>query len=109
MTIAKIQQSLPEMKRDGDTVLGSVNSELLYDETYVPRMGSVVPMIDFVPKLAQQLQESPEEVIKDLEEIRSCCEHISITFSLLHSKTNDVPQSPIPLACGYPSTATSCR
>ncbi|RDX52049.1 hypothetical protein OH76DRAFT_1345727 [Lentinus brumalis] len=72
VNVAKIQQSLPEMKRDGDTVLGSVNSELLFDETYVPRMGSVVPMIDFVPKLAQQLQESPEEVIKDLEEIRSC-------------------------------------
>ncbi len=108
MNVAKIQQSLPEMKRDGDTVLGSVNSELLFDETYVPRMGSVVPMIDFVPKLAQQLQESPEEVIKDLEEIRSCCEY---DFQILAVvlQADILLQSRIPLASGFQSTATSCR
>lgn len=68
--MAKIQQSLPELKRDGDTVLASFSAELLYDETSMTRMGSVVPLIDFIPKLTQQLQESPAEVIKDLEEIR---------------------------------------
>ncbi|KAI0375392.1 hypothetical protein BV20DRAFT_960528 [Pilatotrama ljubarskyi] len=70
VTIAKIQQSLPEMKRDGDTVLGSVSAELLYDQSSTSRMGSVIPQIEFVPKLAQQLQESPAEVLKDFEEIR---------------------------------------
>ena len=81
MTLAKIQQSLPEMKRDGDTVLNSVNAELLYDETSMTRMGSVVPLIDFVPKLSQQLQESPAEVVKDLEEIRRYGEIHSSTTS----------------------------
>ena len=86
MNIAKLQQSLPEMKRDGDTVLNSVSSELLYEETYVPRMGSVVPMIDFIPKLAQQLQESPAEVINDLEEIRRCCEYCHMSSISYHRK-----------------------
>ncbi|KAI0639791.1 Metalloenzyme, LuxS/M16 peptidase-like protein [Trametes polyzona] len=70
VNIAKIQQSLPEMKRDGDTVLSSVSGELLYDTTSTSRMGSVIPQIEFIPKLSQQLQESPAEVIKDFEEIR---------------------------------------
>ena len=69
------------MKRDGDTVLNSVNAELLYDETSMTRMGSVVPLIDFVPKLSQQLQESPAEVVKDLEEIRRYGEIHSSTTS----------------------------
>ncbi|KZT72760.1 hypothetical protein DAEQUDRAFT_663389 [Daedalea quercina L-15889] len=70
ITIAKIQQSLPEMKRDGDTVLGSVSSELLFDETSVSRMTMVLPQTDFIPELAKQLQENPDEVVKDFEEIR---------------------------------------
>ncbi|KAI0673522.1 Metalloenzyme, LuxS/M16 peptidase-like protein [Trametes maxima] len=70
VTIAKIQQSLPEMKRDGDTVLGSISAELLYDASSTSRMGSVVPQVEFIPKLAQQLQESPADVLKDFEEIR---------------------------------------
>jgi len=70
VTVAKIQQSLPEMKRDGDNVLQSVSSELLYSESSTSRYQSVLPQMDFVPRLAQQLQDSPEEVIKDFEEIR---------------------------------------
>ncbi|KAJ8494623.1 hypothetical protein ONZ51_g2236 [Trametes cubensis] len=70
VTIAKIQQSLPEMKRDGDTVLGSVSAELLYDESSTSRMGSVVPQVEFIPKISQQLQDSPAAVIRDFEEIR---------------------------------------
>ncbi len=58
------------MKRDGDTVLGSVSAELLYDTSSTSRMGSVIPQIDFVPKLSQELQETPAAVLKDFEEIR---------------------------------------
>ena len=71
VTVAKIAQSLPEMKRDGDTVLGSVSAELLYAESSTSRMGGIVPQMDYIPKLVQRLQESPAEVVKDLEEIRS--------------------------------------
>ena len=70
VTVAKIAQSLPELKRDGDNVLGSVSAELLYDESSTSRMGAVVPQIEYIPKLVQQLQESPADVVKDLEEIR---------------------------------------
>ncbi|KAI0649856.1 Metalloenzyme, LuxS/M16 peptidase-like protein, partial [Trametes meyenii] len=70
VTIAKIQQSLPEIKQDGDTVLGSISVELLYDASSTSRMGSVIPQVKFIPTLAQQLQESPADVLKDFEEIR---------------------------------------
>jgi hypothetical protein len=35
------------------------------------RAGSVLPLIDFMPKLAEQLQEHPEQVIADFEDIRA--------------------------------------
>jgi len=70
VTIAKIQQSLPEMKRDGNTVLGSLWADLLYDESSTSRAGGVLPQVDFLPKLSKQLQATPDEVIKDFEEIR---------------------------------------
>ncbi|RDB28821.1 hypothetical protein Hypma_015435 [Hypsizygus marmoreus] len=70
VVIAKIQQSLPEMKRDGNNVLGSVWADLIYNEDSTSRCGSVLPQVEFIPKLAKQLQESPAEVIADFEEIR---------------------------------------
>lgn len=73
VTIAKIQQSLPEMKRDGQTVLGSVLSDLIYKESSTSRSGGVLPQVEFIPKLAKQLQDAPEEVLADFEEIRKSC------------------------------------
>lgn len=70
--IAKIQQSLPEMKRDGNNVLRSLLGDLIYDDSSTSRFGSVIPQADFIPKLAKQLQASPAEVIADFEEIRKC-------------------------------------
>ena len=71
VTIAKTLQSLPELKRDGNTVLGSVCSELLYDTNSTSRFSGVLPQAEFVPKLAQQLQENPVQVIEAFETIRS--------------------------------------
>ncbi|KIP12417.1 hypothetical protein PHLGIDRAFT_61992 [Phlebiopsis gigantea 11061_1 CR5-6] len=71
VTIAKTLQSLPELKRDGNTVLGSVCSELLYDANSTSRFSGVLPQAEFVPKLAQQLQETPAEVVKAFETIRT--------------------------------------
>jgi hypothetical protein len=70
--IAKIQQSLPEMKRDGNNVLGSLWADLIYDDNSTSRFGGIIPQADFIPKLAKQLQASPAEVIADFEEIRKC-------------------------------------
>ncbi|CAK5280254.1 unnamed protein product [Mycena citricolor] len=70
VTIAKIQQSLPEMKRDGNTVLSSLWADLLHDENSTSRAGGILPQIEYIPKLVKRLADSPEEVIADLEEIR---------------------------------------
>ncbi|KAF8832423.1 hypothetical protein HHX47_DHR1001921 [Lentinula edodes] len=70
VTIAKVQQSLPEMKRDGSTVLSSLWADLMFSEKSTSRAGGVLPQVEFVPKLAKELQESPERVIADFDEIR---------------------------------------
>jgi hypothetical protein len=76
--IAKIQQSLPEMKRDGNNVLGSLWADLIYDDNSTSRVGSIIPQADFIPKLAKQLQASPAEVIADFEEMRKCSRCLSV-------------------------------
>ncbi|KAJ7169964.1 Metalloenzyme, LuxS/M16 peptidase-like protein [Mycena filopes] len=116
VTIAKIQQSLPEMKRDGNTVLGSLWADLLYNEASTSRAGGILPQIDFMPKLAKQLQDTPEQVITDLHEIRKCATdpsgvRFSVTGNVLklanprstwgkyfESSLPATPLSPVPLA-----------
>ncbi|KAI0348495.1 hypothetical protein BDW22DRAFT_1404375 [Trametopsis cervina] len=68
---AKMQQSLPEMKRDGSTVLTSVNADLLYGENSTGRAGGLLAQVEFVPQLIQKLSDSPDEVIAAFEEFRS--------------------------------------
>lgn len=70
VAVAKIQQALPELKRDGSNVLGSLCSQMLYNEDSVSRSGGILSQIEFTPQLARRLQENPEEVIADLEEVR---------------------------------------
>ena len=74
ITVAKIQQSLPEMKRSGKTVLSAIASEQLYDETSTPRAGTVLKQAEFIPGLIQQLQDEPKKVIGEFEAIRQTCE-----------------------------------
>ena len=83
VALAKIQQSLPEMKRDGDNVLSSVTTDLLYDENSTMRAGGLLPQIDFIPVLAEKLQTSPETVVKDFEEIRKHCMYRVICWMIL--------------------------
>ncbi|KAF8807490.1 hypothetical protein BYT27DRAFT_7189561 [Phlegmacium glaucopus] len=70
VVLAKIQQSLPEMKRDGGNVLGSLWASLMYDDNSTSRSGGVLSQAEFIPKLSKSLQESPSEVLADFEEIR---------------------------------------
>lgn len=74
ITVAKIQQSLPEMKRNGNTVLSAISSEQLYDETSTSRAGTVLKQAEFIPGLIQQLQDEPKKVIEEFEVIRQTCE-----------------------------------
>ncbi|KAG8964223.1 hypothetical protein FRC00_003325 [Tulasnella sp. 408] len=70
VTIAKVQQSLPELKRDGNTVLHAVSGDLLFDETSASKASDILAQMDHIPKLAQQLKDDPEAVISDFKQIR---------------------------------------
>jgi hypothetical protein len=80
VVLAKIQQSLPEMKRDGSNVLGSLWATLMYGDNSTFRSGGVLPQAEFIPKLSQLLQESPSEVLADFEEIRKYSKLITIPY-----------------------------
>lgn len=83
ITVAKIQQSLPEMKRSGNTVLSAIASEQLYDEASTPRAGTVLKQAEFIPGLIQQLQNEPKRVAEEFELIRKTCELSCVRTKLL--------------------------
>ncbi|KIM85318.1 hypothetical protein PILCRDRAFT_817322 [Piloderma croceum F 1598] len=70
VTVAKIQQSLPELKRDGNNVLSSVWANMLYADNSTSRAGGILPQTDFIPQLVQNLQTSPDKVIADFNELK---------------------------------------
>lgn len=79
VNLAKIQQSLPEMKRDGNNVLSSLWADLLYAENSTSRAAGVLPQTEFIPKLIQDLQDTPDAVIADFNELRKYSEfHFSL-------------------------------
>ena len=63
-------QSLPELKRDGDTILGATLVDLLYNDASSLKAGSLLKQMESLPILAEQLKQNPTEVVKALEEIR---------------------------------------
>lgn len=71
VTVAKILQSLPEWKRDGNTVVSSVSGQLLFDETSSLQASALMAQLEFSPKLAHLIKDDPEKVVKDLKELRS--------------------------------------
>lgn len=71
VSIAKIQQSLPESKRDGNAVVSSASGRLLFDETSSLQANALMTQLEFVPKLAQLIKDDPKKVVKDLEQLRS--------------------------------------
>ncbi|KAL5495204.1 hypothetical protein ACEPAI_667 [Sanghuangporus weigelae] len=93
VTCAKVLQRLPELKRDGNTVLNAYSSELLYDATSTPRSNAVLEQTRVVPRLAKMLQEDPEQVRKDFEEIRK---HITDPSGIRLSVTGNVLDVPNP-------------
>jgi hypothetical protein len=75
VTVAKQQQSIPEMKRDGQVVLGSMWSDVVLGENSTTRAGVLHSLVEFIPKISKQLQESPDEVVAAFEELRGFCEY----------------------------------
>ncbi len=72
--IAKIQQNIPELKRDGSNVLGSLWMSTLFGDNNTSRANSILTQIDFIPTLTRELQEDPDRVIANFEEIRKHCQ-----------------------------------
>lgn len=73
VSAAKLAQSLPELKRDGNNVLSSVWAETLFDKSSTSLAGTILSQSEFVPKLIKDLQECPEQVITAFEKLRECC------------------------------------
>ncbi|KDQ20880.1 hypothetical protein BOTBODRAFT_26896 [Botryobasidium botryosum FD-172 SS1] len=71
VAIAKFQRILSEWKRDASRIVDSVLGSLTYDKTSTAQAKEVTALIEIIPKLAQDIKESPEAVIKDFEELRS--------------------------------------
>ncbi|KAL4071016.1 Metalloenzyme, LuxS/M16 peptidase-like protein [Scleroderma citrinum] len=73
VSAAKVGQSLPELKRDGNNVLSSVWLENHFDRSSTALASAVLPQSEFVPKLIAELRETPgKEIIADFEEFRRC-------------------------------------
>lgn len=70
INVAQIQQSLPAMKRSGSTVLSAMTMEVFMTESSSNRAGGVLQQGHFLPILAKQLMDAPEEAIQAFEEIR---------------------------------------
>ena len=91
ITVAKIQQSLPEMKRNGKTVLSAIASEELYNETSTARAGTILKQAEFIPGLIQQLQDEPKKVTEEFELIRKTCELGSMVAKVLTGEPSFSP------------------
>ncbi|KAH9064309.1 Metalloenzyme, LuxS/M16 peptidase-like protein [Lactarius vividus] len=93
ITAAQIQQALPGLKRDGNTVLSAVSSELLYASNSTTRASGVLIQSDFIPTLAEKIHSSPEEVIQLFEDFRK---HITDPSGIRFSVTGNVLSIPKP-------------
>lgn len=70
VNVAKIQQALPELKRDGSNVLSSLWATVVYGDNNTSRANSILTQIDFVQTLVRELQQDPDKVIATFNEIR---------------------------------------
>ena len=77
VTIAKLQQSLPQYKRDGNSVAGAVMTDLTYDASRTARYSTVTGMMEWVPRIAKELKENPKEVVQKLKRVQAICASFS--------------------------------
>ncbi|KAF8527970.1 Metalloenzyme, LuxS/M16 peptidase-like protein [Hysterangium stoloniferum] len=101
ITIAKIQQSLPEAKRDGNTMVVSLSGALLHESSSVAQAASVLDLMEFIPSVMAKLKASPEDVVKSLEAVRK---HLTRPSDVRFGVTGDVlslPQPKLPWSTAY--------
>ncbi|KIJ45628.1 hypothetical protein M422DRAFT_46678 [Sphaerobolus stellatus SS14] len=107
VTAAKIQQSLPESKRDGNTVLGALSDSLLFSESSVSRAGGVLEQIDFNPRLVEDLKSDPERIASILEQVRQCLVSPSAMRFAVIGNVLSLPQPKAPWAKTFGKSSTS--
>ena len=71
VTIAKVQQSLPQYKRDGNGVATAVSSDLMYDASYTSRCATVTGMMEWVPRISKELKENPKEIVRKMKRVQA--------------------------------------
>lgn len=71
VTLAKVQQSLPQYKRDGNGVAGAITTDLTYDASCTARYSTVTEMMEWVPRIAKELKENPKEVVQKLKKVQA--------------------------------------
>ncbi|CAE6416736.1 unnamed protein product [Rhizoctonia solani] len=88
VNVAKILQSLPEQKRDGNTIMMAISNSLTYKTNKsVSNSGGITTQMEFIPELAKKLQESPDEVIEHMKEFRK---HVASPRGIRFSVTGNV-------------------
>ena len=84
VTAAKIQQSLPEAKRNGDTMVNCLSGELVFEPLSTIRATSVLNQVKYIPHLLEKLKTTPDEVVADMLSLRQHREqfHLCPTASI---------------------------
>jgi hypothetical protein len=70
VTVAKIQQGIPELKRDGNNVVASVSGNILNTDQSTLQTSGIMTQMEFNPKLCKSLEENTAEVVKNFHEFR---------------------------------------
>ena len=83
VTIAKIQQNLPQYKRDGNGVAGAVSTDLTYDASCTARYSTVTGLMEWVPRISKELKENPKEVVQKIKKVLAISTFLSSVLSLV--------------------------
>jgi Zn-dependent M16 (insulinase) family peptidase len=91
VTIAKLQQSLPQYKRDGNGVAGAVSTDLTFDVSCTARYSTVTGMMEWVPRISKELKESPKEVVRKMKKVQAISTffYVSLTCFVVGAYTCD--------------------
>ncbi|EGF99472.1 zinc metalloprotease [Melampsora larici-populina 98AG31] len=82
--VANNLQHIPSMKRSGAGVCAALFQELLYSPYTAPYMSSNLFKLDeWLPEIMEQLKSNPQEVIKNLEQLRKHCRSSPISSHTL--------------------------
>jgi len=87
VTAAKIQQGLPELKRDGNNVVNALYANTLWTANSASQATGLLKQIEFSPFLVHRLKTEPHTVVKDLKELRK---HMTNPSNLRISITGNV-------------------